>query len=342
MLRTEASTRWVGPAADAWNSVLARMSGDVDPMLSAGYHALHDIAGDGVASALAVDDALFVPGLRVPIPGTGHDDLQSCNGYGGPVANGLAGGRLDLAWGEWRAAAREAGIVAAFFRLNPLLDNRAALPSDAEVRADREVVAVDLRSGAPEAWARATSRHRNMVNRARRAGVDVRWDSPDDWRDFPPLYDAAMERLGAPARLRYRGDYFDALRALPFAHIAALRDHDGVIAAAVFLIGARHAYYHVAARRPDAANFSGNFLIHAGIERAAESGAQALLLGGGATTASDDALLGFKRSVSPWLLRFQTARVIADPDAFASLCARHFAPSRGWLLPYREPVPEGA
>lgn len=333
---------WLGADADAWNRSLARVGADGDPMLSAGYHALHEIAGDGIPEAFAVDDALFVPGLRVPIPGTTHTDLQSCNGYGGPVAGALSGRALDVAWDEWRESARATGLVAAFFRLNPMLGNRSALPSDAEVRGDREVVAVDLSAGSEGAWQQATSRHRNMVNRAQRAGAVVSWNDADDWRAFPALYDLAMQRLDAPARLRYGTAYFDALRVLPFAHLAALRDADGIVAAAVFLIGARHAYYHVAARRADAPNFSGNLLIHAGIARASDCGAHALLLGGGATSSPDDPLLAFKRSVSPLLLPFETARVVADPVAFASLCANHAAPARGWLLPYREPAREGA
>lgn len=330
---------WVGAEDPRWNALLVRANnGSLDPMLGSAYHALHEIAGDGIAEAFGAAEALFVPGLRVAIAGTDLADLQSCNGYGGPVASAAEQGILADVWSEWRRSARDRGIVAGFFRMNPLLHNRAALPRDAEIRADRNVVSVDLSHGSEAAWTRVTTRHRNMVNRSRRERVRIQWDTEEDWREFPAVYDDAMARLDAPARLRYGAAYFDALRAVPHARLAAFRDADGIVAAAVFLIGERHAYYHVAARRAGAPNYSGNAILQAGIERCAEAGATALLLGGGATPSPSDPLLAFKRSIGTDLLTFETARVIADDRAFRSLCAQQPGTGRGWLLPYREPA----
>src|SRR5207253_1064519 len=108
------------------------------------------------------------------IPGSGRAsdaplwDLQTCNGYGGPIAATVPGEEaVEQVWKEWRELTRASGGVAAFFRLHPLLGNERLLPRDAMVRIDRPTVHVDLSRGLAAAWKDATSQHRNMVRKAR-------------------------------------------------------------------------------------------------------------------------------------------------------------------------------
>src|SRR4051812_33412043 len=87
------------------------------------YYDLHVANGEGVAVCSLVQEGnavLLVPGLRVAIDGKpGLFDLQTCNGYGGPVASPEADEAfLARAWELWRSAMAAEGIVAAFFRLH--------------------------------------------------------------------------------------------------------------------------------------------------------------------------------------------------------------------------------
>jgi len=336
---------WVNDAA--WANALAALPPEMhDVYFSPAYHRLHrEDAGCVVVSE--GDARLIVPGLLHAIPGeTGLWDLQTCNGYGGPLASaGAAPEWLARAWDAWREAAAARGVVAAFFRLHPLIDNRGLLPPDATVVDDREMVTIDLSAGAAGAFEAADSRFRNKVRRAERDKMEVRWDAPEDWPAFEALYADAMERLGAVEALRFGADYFAALRSLPGARLAAIHDAGGLLVGAVFLEGARHWYYHLGARRPAEENLAMSFLFHRATQRAAEAGALGLHLGGGATPAPDDSLLRFKRLFSPMRPRFHVARVIADRDRFAKLLkaweARAGRPPR-WLLGYREPAPPPA
>jgi hypothetical protein len=330
---------WVDDAA--WTAALGALpADDLDVYFTPAYHRLHEQE----AGCVVVTDGglrLVVPGLLHPIGGEpGAFDLQTCNGYGGPLASAEADAAwLEQAWAAWRQAAAARGVVAAFFRLHPLLDNRRWLPREATIVDDREAVLIDLGRGADQAFHAADSRFRNKVRRAERAGLDVRWDAPEDWPAFETLYGEAMERLGAVEALRFRAPYFRALRALPGVTLGALHDADGLLVAAVFLGGGRTWYYHLGARRQAAENQAMSFLFHRATQRAAGAGARGLYLGGGATPADDDSLLRFKRLFSPVRVRFHVARVIADRERFAALIARwELAAGRRarWLLGYRE------
>jgi hypothetical protein len=334
-------------SADDWSRALATLPPDLrDVYFTPQYHQLHEANGDGEAwcTAHADGDALLlVPGLRVPIAALpGRFDLQTCNGYGGPLLHGPGDeAPREAAWSAWRDEAAASGIVAALFRLHPLVCNHGALPRDARVIDDRMTVYIPLSGGLADAWQNADSRHRNMVNRARRDGSAVVWN-PGGWDEFERLYGEAMARLQAPPALRFGPRYFAGLRSWDSCELATLSDAGGIVAASVFLWGSRHGHYHLSARRGDAPNYALNFILQAGLERARERGLAGLHLGGGTTSAPDNPLLRFKRSLGGNLLPYRVARVIADPAAFAELTdawRREAGHDPGWLLGYRQPLP---
>ncbi len=326
-----------------WSRALAALPSELqDVYFSPAYHALH--AGDGTPVGFCIEAGehrLIVPGLQTPIPTTGLYDLQTPNGYGGPLLS--AGAPLEFvqeAWRGWRTAAAARGIVAAFLRLHPPLGNRGWLPEGSRLLVDRKTVWVDLSAGLQASWRAAESRHRNMVNRARKEGTVVRWNEPDDWREFEALYARAMGRLNAPDRLLFDGAYFSRLRSLEGAELCCTRDEHGVVAGHVFLWGPLWGHYHLAARKDDSPNFTMSFLMQAGLERAAARGLRGMHLGGGASTSPDDGVLKFKQSFGGTLLDFEVALVIADAEKYQALVndwteREGRAPS--WLLGYRQP-----
>lgn len=317
------------------------------------YHGLHEANKDGEALCTAVSDGghtLLMPGLRVPIPSGfargpvgNHFDLQSCNGYGGPIASpGASREFLEDAWNQWRACSAASGIIAAFFRLHPLVDNARCLPADATVLFDRKTAFVDLTNGLEVVWHRAYSKHRNMVSKGRREGIEVSWDGAAAWTEFEKLYAAAMDRLNAPAALRFSPAYFAHLRRLPGVELASVSTNGTLAAAAVFLNGELWCHYHLSARSEGASNHLTNCILQAAIERAAQCGLRGLHLGGGRSPSPTDSLLRFKLALGGSLLDFKVALVVADPERYKWLC-RQWACEAGqlpqWLLGYRQPKP---
>lgn len=333
-----------------WQDVLAGLPGEVrDVYFTPDYHRLHVAHGDGIGECMVLEEGgemLMVPGLRVPIPTVGSvalADLQTCNGYGGPLASpGASRDFIEKAWAEWRRANAADHVVAAFFRLHPLLDNARWLPADARIERDRQTVFVDLSAGLDAAWQQADSRHRNMVNKGRREGLVVRWDDAADWEGFAQLYGNAMQRLGAPQALHYEGAYFEALRQLPEAKLACVHTDGALSAGAVFLFSSRWGHYHLSSRNPASPNSAMNCIVQSALEHAHAYGLCGVHLGGGRTPRPDDSLFAFKNKLGGALRDFHVALVVADPDRYAILC-RQWTTKTGtapkWLLGYRQPIP---
>ena len=327
-----------------------------DVYFTAGYHQAQVLSSDSSEGICFIvgeqeDARLLVPGLKTPVTVPGEScwcpgifDMQTCNGYGGPLATPDADSLfLERAWAEWRGEAARRGIVAAFFRLHPLIDNARWLPRSAKVVADRQTVFVDLSRGAEAAFRAADSRHRNMVSKGKKEELEVRWNRLEDRDDFEGLYCVIMERLNADASLRFRHEYFLAIWNLPFVELACVRSPSGVLqAGAVFMFGEVWAHYHLSARHSDSPNHLANCILQSAAERAVAQGLRGLHLGGGRTGDPGDSLLKFKQAFGGSLLDFKVALVVADDRTYGALCQRWESVSGRkpvWLLGYRQPLP---
>ncbi len=348
---TPMRARIVAPATGDWDTAVAAVAKRqastelaADVYFGAAYHAWHRKQGEPLGILVERETPLlFAGGLLHAVPeAPGVFDLQTPTGYGGPlVAAELSTDELEEAWAVASALFASLGVVAALFRLHPLLGWPSKLPRAARIIDDRVTVAVPLEQGAAAALLRADSRHRNMVGRSERQGVQVAWaeDATSDWDEFAHLYRAAMERLDARTELRFGPEYFEDMRTSGVAELATLRDGAALLAGAIFLSGPRYAHYHLSARRLDAPNYAMNRLVHAGVERACQRGLSSLHLGGGIRRDPDDALFRFKASVGSERCSFRLACVVTDEPMFQSLVQKREAllgrPSE-LLLGYRD------
>jgi hypothetical protein len=331
--------------SEEWQKQLSQLpAASRDIYFTPEYHALHVANGDGEASCATVSNGsqtLIVPGLRTPIPPTNAFDLQTCNGYGGPLASpGVSRDFLEHAWTHWRKRSADRGLVAAFFRLHPLVNNDRWLPSDAQVIHDRHTVFIDLADGPDAVWPKANSKHRNMVSKGRRDGCEVRWDEEKGWEQFEDLYAAAMTRMDAPNSLHFSRAYFRQLRSLSGVELAWIGTSEILKAAAVFLNGPMWCHYHLAVRLQGTENHLMNCILQSALERAARRGLKGMHLGGGRTTSHDDSLLRFKRALGGRILDFKVALVVADRELYRCYCdqwVRKVGSKPNWLLGYRQP-----
>ena len=141
-----------------------------------------------------------LPLILRDIPDSDLRDAVSPYGYSGPVSDAS---HEDTAF--WRRACDQMietlganGVVTTFVRLHPLLP----VPLDVlggagAVIQHGETVSVDLSLSLEEMWRETRRDHRNHINRARRAGVEVVFDDWERLDEWVAVYHENMQRLGA-------------------------------------------------------------------------------------------------------------------------------------------------
>lgn len=320
----------------AWCAALDRCS-ERDVYFLPEFHRAYEAHGYGKALAFVAEadgDVLFHPFFIRRIDGVAGEplseelyDLESVNGYTGPLASTTDPAFLGSAWEAFGTWCREQRVIAEFVRFNPLLDNGRYADPAADVYADRDVVVVDLTGGEEAIWERYPSVQRNMVRRAWRDGLVAEQAPLDDGLPvFRRLYDATMDRLDASWQLRFGDAYFRELRAgieeQLRLYVVRRGDGGGIVAAAMFIADGERLHYHLAGSDPAERSAPNNLILHTAAVAGSEAGQRRLHLGGGRSPDPKDPLFRFKASISRDRLPYLLGRRVHDPEAYEALCAR--------------------
>ena len=160
---------------------------------------------------------------------------------------------------------------------------------------------------------------------------------------FRDLYESTMQRAGATDFYFFPDGYYRDLRRTlcDRTKLFVVTDGHDPIAAGLFFTYGRTLHYHLGASREDALPLApNNLLFHQVSLWGQQHGFERLHLGGGRSSAADDALLRFKKRFSPHALSFHVGSRIQHPERYAMLCdlwqeqAGGPAPS-GYFRPYR-------
>jgi hypothetical protein len=241
-------------------------------------------------------------------------------GYGGALSPCEAPEALAAVWALWQDWCRSRRVVAELARFHPQVPSQRAFFG--KVQLNRQTVSVKLQGmAASEGFNTLT---RRKINRATRHGVRTRWsDGAADWARFADFYREGMRAIGARPFYLFADPYFAALRGLPHARLLVCEHEDEWLSAAVYLLGARIAEYHLGASSERGKALGTPYLLQAAaIERATAEGLEALYLGGGTDTRADNPLLFYKLGFSRHTLPFYVGEAVHDPAAYWALAAR--------------------
>jgi hypothetical protein len=244
-------------------------------------------------------------------------DVQSPYGYGGPVATTTDAHFLSEAWTEYHQWCQENDVLVEFMRFHPCLENWRFFSG--EVWYDRDTVWLDLsRTAVMDGYA---VRSRTAVRKAVASGVKCEWVAAESFlEEFPQLYLAAMNRLGASDAYRFSDAYFTKLVATSPVWMGLCRKGATVVSGAIFLVGESLVEYHLSASSELGRTLAAtNLLIHRAAERAQSEERSALHLGGGNDSSPDNTLLFFKRGFSKLTAEFKIGRRIHQPSAYENL-----------------------
>ena len=243
-------------------------------------------------------------------------DLQSPYGYGGAVASTTSHDFLVRAQDQYRQWCKNNNIIVEFVRFHPLLENWSF--SQHRVRDDRKTVWIDLQNDIEGNY---TTRVRTAIRKADKNQLRVEWwDASQFNAEFPSIYKATMNRLGASDFYNFSLEYFNEIMNWDFASGAVCLRGNEVLGGAIFLYGPQIAEYHLSGSNDEGRKFGAtNLLIHAGALRGKERGCNALHLGGGTSSNPDDPLLFFKQGFSALTSEFKTGSYIHLPSLYDSL-----------------------
>jgi hypothetical protein len=280
--------------------------------------------------------ACLAPLVLRPLPAgleadPGWRDAGAPYGYPSPLLRPAAPGPVPAAseaalaafLGAFRELGTARGIVSAFLRLHPLLPlPEAPFRAFGTLVAHGSTVYLDLDQSPAELDRQTRVNHLADARKLERLGFRVLVDAWERLDDFIRVYDETMRLRAADPGYRFDRDYYLELRRClgDRLHLGLVQAPDGAVAAAgLFTRVDGLVQFHLsgtgdAHRRAGPAKL---MLIHMR-DWAQAAGAHRLHLGGG-VGCREDSLAFFKQGFSKLRARFQTFRMVLDPDRYGHL-----------------------
>lgn len=258
------------------------------------------------------------------IEGTGYFDATSVYGYPGPVTN-MPDISEEIA-GDFSHSLcsylESKGIVSAFSRLHPLIDQDSLLASTGDVLDIGPTVAIDLRLPAAEQEQQYRGGHRYDIDKARKNGVvcvhDTNWDHLDAFID---IYYETMHRVDADDYYFFDRTYFTRLLDLLQEHLhlfVAVKDGK-VLSGSLFTICNSIIQYHLSGTESEYLDLAPSKLILDEVRMwGSKVGALFFHLGGGVGS-KEDGVFRFKAGFSKQTYQFKIWQAIINQSAYQEL-----------------------
>lgn len=304
-----------------WDAVLEDYFGDrMDVYMTEGYHGLYrsDTATPVCLRVRGASGVYLLPGiLREGTSDEGGRVFESAYGYGGPVSTCGDEEFVFSASGAIERLLSDLGVAKARLRFHPILKNEHLVGPAWRATFSRSTVGIDLAGTPDDILLLMHPKHRNMVNRAHRLGLEFFWDESLTYtEEFQALYDGTMDRLGAEDAYYYGDAYYDSLKLGLRGRVSLglVLDNGKVVSAAIFFRQGRYSHYHLSGSASDAPAGAGQLLVYGAALALQAAGAEVLHLGGGTTTNPDDSLLRFKQRFGALRFKYHVGMWAASAD----------------------------
>lgn len=321
----------LSPDDQKWRGLLALASHEFYDYPD--YLALEAQRMGGKAWALAVEDqsgALLVPGVVREVPGTEGDgqsrrilDVSSPYGYAGVVVSTPTADAREFVARAVDVASpilREAGIVSAFIRLNPLWNKPEDFSSRGWLVSHGPSVWLDLELSDAELQRHLRGRYRSYINAIAAEGVRARFD--EEWShlpDFVRLYHHTMDRVDAADWYYFEPSYFEGLKAVlgDGLKLCIVEQDSRIIAAGLFGVSNGVVQYLLSGTDNGSSQPNATKLMIVYVrDWAKRAGLRVFHLGGG-LGGREDKLTQFKRGFSKLSSTFHSWRLVFDPERYA-------------------------
>ena len=292
-----------------------KIHGDGEPLLF--YYKDENTKGINVVMKRDVaEDKHFVE----KIPKSAYFDFATPYGYGGWIVEGDSTEALFQQYFEW---CKNNGIISEFIRFHPVLNNQIRSRNEYKVIDLGNTVTLDL-SSQEEIWSNITSKNRNMIRKAQKAGIEIYNDRSEVlFEQFRDIYNATMKKDEAEEYYFFGNEFYKSIfNDLPenAQLFYAVLDNE-IIAASIMIYADGKLNYHLSGSEYKYRSLApSNLLLYKAALWGCENGCKTFHLGGGVGSGEDN-LFKFKKSFyrKDDLTRFSIGQKVIDEDKYNEL-----------------------
>lgn len=293
--------------SEKWDAIVKSFA-RYDVYYLSGYVKAFEDYGDGQAALIyytngsskainvvMIKDIADDPRFITRIEKDKYFDIATPYGYGGFLIEGDDCDTLDR---EYMEFAKDNGFVSEFVRFHTMLGNHREVAGFYDEVYLGDTVFLDT-SDEDVIWGNLTSKNRNMIHKAQKAGLQVFWGRDKSLiPQFMEIYNATMAKDSADEYYYFDEEFYRSiLNDLKYNAMWFYSVIDNEIASiAIFMFGNGQMHYHLSASRREYQHLApSNLMIYEAALWASRNGYKTLHLGGGVGCKPDN-LYRFKKA----------------------------------------------
>lgn len=271
-------------------------------------------------------------------------DLTTPYGYGGPL---IDGNFSDTSKRNFRSELYNycvsENIVSEFFRFHPLLNNQMYLEDMDQVVELKKTIVIDTMSH-EKINNNMVSKCRNMIRKAEKMGISIKYDSGENIDEFIKIYESTMKNNHAETYYYFERKYYDYILDEMASNTIIFYSYfeESIISAAIFFYNEKYMHYHLSGTLKEYRHMASmNLLLNKASLWASDHGISVLHLGGGVD--QSDSLFKFKKQFNKnGELPFYIGRNIFSKELYDELLSirkkndENFNMNNSYLIQYRK------
>lgn len=257
------------------------------------------------------------------IPLNSYFDITTPYGYGGFLIEGeITKDSLKMLDEEYKEFCKSEGIVSEFVRFHPVLNNCEILEDIYNISKLGKTVTIELTSQ-EEVWDKLVAKNRNVIRKARKAGVEIFWGRSLELIEiFIEMYNATMDKDNATDYYYFKKDFYNSvLEDLKYNSMIFYAVYEKkIISMSIILFSNDQMHYHLSASDRNYQHLAPtNYLLFEAACWGERNGLKTLHLGGGLGS-QEDSLYKFKKAFNKdSKTTFSIGRKIFDTEIYMKL-----------------------
>tara|TARA_B100000989_G_scaffold289757_1_gene262044 strand:+ start:7452 stop:8486 length:1035 start_codon:yes stop_codon:yes gene_type:complete len=248
----------------------------------------------------------------------GYYDIETINGYSGPLSNDYSDKFLKECWSNFYKEIKNLNVICGLIRFHPFLKNHLINKENNFISTQNVKKTLFINYNEDYKLNYSKNINRNLIKSSKYKLEIIKENNESNFKTFYEIYNESMNRKDADKRFFFKKDYFtNLLKKLNDNVTLILAKKDTICVGGIIGIRSKNfSHVHLSAFKEVGLKYGAPYLLRYELIEHFSNISNLIHFGGGNTNAKDDSLFLFKKNFTNKVLDFFIGKILIDKDKY--------------------------
>ncbi len=248
----------------------------------------------------------------------GYYDIETINGYSGPLSNDYSEKFLKECWNKFYIEIKNLNVICGLVRFHPFLKNHLINKENNFISIHKVKKTLFINYNDDYKLNYSKNINRDLIKSSKHKLEVIKENNESNFETFYEIYNESMNRKNADKRFFFKKDYFiNLFKKLNNQVTLILAKKDQIYVGGIIGIRSKNfSHVHLSAFKEIGLKYGAPYLLRYELIEHFSNISNSIHFGGGNTTAKDDSLFLFKKNFTNKVLDFFIGKILIDKDKY--------------------------